>query len=133
MKRVFEKMGKKIFNTESAGVTGGPYSQAVIYNDIIYLSGQGALDPETNQVKTGSIEEETELAFKNIQIILEAAGSGLGNILRVTVYLLDMDEYGLFNDVYRKYFPSDPPARTCVQAAKLPFETRVEIDIIAHV
>lgn len=126
-------MGKKIFNTDSAGVTGGPYSQAIIYKDMIYLSGAGALDPETNQVKIGTIEEETVLAFANIKIILEEAGSSLENILRVTVYLLDMDEYGRFNDVYRKYFPSDPPARTCIQAAKLPFETRVEMDIIAHI
>jgi 2-iminobutanoate/2-iminopropanoate deaminase len=126
-------MGKQTFMTDKAAVTGGPYSQAIIHNGLIYLSGQGAVDPVTNELRLGTIEEEAELALTNVKIILEEAGSSLENVLRVMVYLLKMDEYGRFNEVYRRYFPENPPARTCIQAAELPFGTRVEIDLIAFV
>ena len=124
---------KKVFHTEKAAVTGGPYAQAIIHGGLIYTAGQGAIDPETNQLKLGSVEEEAELALQNLKIILEEAGSSLKNVLKVTVYLLDMEEFARFNVVYKKYFGEDLPARTCIQAANLPFETRVEIEAIAHV
>ncbi len=124
---------RKAFQTDKAAITGGPYSQAVIHNGLIYLSGQGPIDPQTNEVTLGTVEKEAELTLENIRIILEEAGSSLNNVLRVTVYLLDMKEYGRFNDVYRRYFQTDLPARTCVQAAKLPFGVRVEIDAIAAI
>jgi 2-iminobutanoate/2-iminopropanoate deaminase len=109
-------MGKKqAFMTDKAAVTGGPYSQAIIYNDLIYVSGQGAVDPETNQIKLGTVEEEAEMALQNIRI-----------------NLLDIEDYGRFNEVYKRYFKEDRPARVCIQAGKLPFNTRVEIDAIAH-
>ena len=117
--------------TDRAAVLGGLYSQAVIHNGLIYLSGQGPIDPQTNEVTLGTVEKEAELTLENIRIILEEAGSSLNNVLRVTVYLLDMKEYGRFNEVYRRYFQTDLPARTCVQAGKLPFGVRVEIDAIA--
>jgi 2-iminobutanoate/2-iminopropanoate deaminase len=124
---------KRAFQTEKAAVTGGPYSQAIIHNGLIYLSGQGPIDPLTNQLIHGTIEEETDLVFENIRIILEEAGSSLNHILQVTAYLINMREYGRFNEVYSHYFPEDPPARTCIQAARLPFDIRVEIDAIAHI
>ena len=125
-------MARKTFDTEKAAVTGGPYSQAVIHNDLIFLSGAGAVDPATNEIRLGTVEEETRIAFENIRIILEEAGSSLDNILRVTVYLLDMKDYFAFNDVYREILGQENlPARTCFQAAELPFDTRVEIDVIA--
>ncbi len=124
---------KKAFQTDKAAITGGPYSQAVIHDGLIYLSGQGPIDPQTNEVTLGTVEKEAELTLENIRIILEEAGSSLNNVLRVTVYLLDMKEYGRFNEVYRRYFQTDLPARTCVQAAKLPFGIRVEIDAIAAI
>ena len=124
---------KKAFQTDKAAVTGGPYSQAIIHKGLIYVSGQGAIDPQTNQVMPGSIEEESEMTLENIRIILEEAGSSLNKVLQVTVYLLDVREYGRFNDVYRRYFQSHLPARTCVQAGKLPFGLRVEIDAIAYI
>ena len=122
---------KRTFQTEKAAVTGGPYSQAIIHNGLIYLSGQGPIDPISNQVIHGTIEQETELTLENIRIILEEAGSSLGNVLQVSAYLLNMREYGRFNEVYRRYFPEDPPARTCIQVARLPFDIHVEIDAIA--
>ncbi|MFW6147696.1 MAG: RidA family protein [Thermodesulfobacteriota bacterium] len=123
---------KQAFQTEKAGITGGPYSQAIIHNGLIYLSGQGPIDPLSNQLMHGTIEQETELVFENIRIILEEAGSSLNHVLQVTAYLINMREYGRFNDVYSQYFPKDPPARTCIQAARLPFDIRVEIDAIAY-
>lgn len=124
---------KEAFQTDKAAITGGPYSQAVIHNGLIYTSGQGAIDPNTNEVCLGTIEEESKLTMENIRIILEEAGSSVDKVLKVTVYLLDMKEYGRFNEVYKKFFVKDLPARTCVQAAKLPFGIRVEIDAIACV
>ena len=124
---------KEAFQTDKAAITGGPYSQAIVHNGLIYISGQGAIDPNTNKVCLGTIEEESKLTMENIRIILEEAGSSLDKILKVTVHLLDMKEYGRFNEVYKKFFVKDLPARTCVQAAKLPFGIRVEIDAIACV
>ena len=124
---------KKAFQTDKAGVTGGPYSQAVIHKGLIYISGQGPIDPQTNQVVLGTIEEEAEVTLENIRIILEEAGSSLNKVLQVTAYLLTMKEYNRFNEIYKRYFTADPPARTCIQAGKLPFGIRVEIDAIAYV
>ena len=123
--------GKKAFQTDKAAITGGPYSQAIIHNGLLYVSGQGPINPETNEVSLGTIEEEAELALENIRIILEEAGSSLNKVLQVTAYLLTMKEYNRFNEVYKRYFTANPPARTCVQAGKLPFGIRVEVDAIA--
>lgn len=124
---------KKVFQTDKAAVTGGPYSQAIIHKGVIYVSGQGAADPQTNEIKLGSVEEEAELALENLRIILQEAGSSLAKVLTVTVYLLDIQEYGRFNEVYKKYFREDRPARTCIQAGRLPFNTRVEITATAYI
>ena len=124
---------KTAFQTDKAAVTGGPYSQAIIHNDLIYLSGQGPVDPKTNQVLLGTIEEEAEVTLENIRTILEEAGSSLDKVLQVTAYLTNMREYGRFNEVYRRYFTENPPARSCIQAARLPFDIRVEIDAIAYI
>jgi len=124
---------KKVFQTDKAAVTGGPYSQAIIHNGIIYVSGQGAVDPQTNEIKLGSVEEEAELALENLRLILQEAGSSLAKILTVTVYLLDIEEYARFNEVYKKYFKENRPARTCIQAGSLPFNTRVEITATAYI
>ena len=124
---------KKVFQTDKAAVTGGPYSQAIIHNGIIYVAGQGAVDPQTNEIKPGTVEEEAGLALENLRIILEEAGSSLDKVLTVTVYLLEIEEYARFNDVYKKYFKENRPARTCIQAGKLPFGTRVEITATAYI
>ena len=95
---------KKKFHTDRAGVSGGPYSQAIIHSGIIYVSGQGAIDPATDKISLGDIEHETRLAMENIKIILEEAGSSLDKILTITAYLLDMDDYAGFNAVYKSCF-----------------------------
>jgi len=124
---------KKAFETDKAAILGGPYSQAIIHNGLIFISGQGAIDPQTNEVMHGTIEKEAELSMENIRIILEEAGSSLDKVLQVTVYLLDIGEYNRFNEVYKRYFQGDLPARTCIQAARLPFGIRVEIDAVAYI
>jgi len=124
---------KCVFQTDKAAVTGGPYSQAIIHNGIIYVSGQGAVDPQTNEIKLGTVEEEAGLALENLRIILQEAGSSLDKVLTVTVYLLDIAEYARFNEVYKKYFKENRPARTCIQAGSLPFDTRIEITATAYV
>ena len=124
-------MGERIaFETDKAAELGGPFSQAVIHNGLVYVSGQVAIDPVANQIVTGTIEEETEITMENIRIILEESGSSLEKILQVTVYLANIKDYGRYNEVHSRYFPENPPARSCIQAAKLPFGMRVEIDAI---
>ena len=123
---------KKAFQTDKAAVTGGPYSQAIIHNGIIYVSGMGAVDPETNELKLGKVEEEAKMAMMNLRIILEEAGSSLDKLLSVTVYLKDMQEYTRFNEIYKEFFTKDLPARTCIQAGDLPFGTRVEVTATAY-
>jgi 2-iminobutanoate/2-iminopropanoate deaminase len=127
-------MSKKVaVYTEKAAELGGPYSQAIIHNGMIYISGQGAVDPMTNQVKTDTIENEARLALENIKIIMAEAGASIDNLLHVSVYLSDIREYGRFNDVYRAYFKEPMPARTCVQAKKLPFGLRIEINAVGFI
>jgi len=125
--------GKVSFHTDKAAELGGPYSQAIIYKDMIYLSGQGAVDPLTNQLTTGTIEKEARLALENLKIIMESAGSSLDNILQVNVYLTDIREYARFNDVYKDYFNDPMPARTCVEVKQLPFGLRIEIDTVGYI
>jgi len=124
---------KRKFHTDKAAVTGGPYSQAIIHNGINYGSGQGAMDPATNEISLGSIEHETRLSMENLRIILEEAGSSLEKILTITAYLLDMEDYPGFNEVYKSCFEGDLPARTCIRAAELPFDTRVEVTATAYI
>ena len=124
---------KKAFQTDKAAVTGGPYSQAIIHNGIIYVSGMGAVDPETNELKLGTVEEEATMAMTNLRIILEEAGSSLDKLLSVTVYLKDMQEYARFNEIYKGFFTKDLPTRTCIQAGDLPFGTRVEVTATGYV
>jgi len=121
--------GKEIFYTYKAPEPKGPYSQAVIHNGVMYLSGQIPLDPAGVPVR-GTIEEETAAVLENIKIIVEEAGARLEDVLKVTVYLADMEDFKRFNDVYKNYFPENPPARTSIQAGKLPLDVQIEIDAI---
>ncbi len=112
---------------------GAPYNQAIVAGGFVYVSGQGGLDAATGAVVEGGVVAETEKTFDNIAAILEAAGSSLANIVRAGVFLLDLDEFGAMNDVYKRRMAEPFPARTTVQAARLPGGLRVEIDVIATV
>lgn len=124
---------KHAIQTDKAAELGGPYSQAIVHSGFIFISGQGAVDPITNQVKAGTIESETRMALENMNLIMTEAGGTLKDILKVSVYLADIKEYGRFNDTYRSFFEEPMPARTCVQVRALPFGLRVEIDAIGVV
>jgi 2-iminobutanoate/2-iminopropanoate deaminase len=119
--------------TDRAPQAIGPYSQAVVHNGIAYLSGQIPLDPATMQIVEGDIAVQTERVLENLKAVLEAAGSGFDKVLKTTVFLKDMADFPRMNEVYGRYFGSAPPARSTVQAAKLPRDVQVEIDCLAVV
>jgi len=122
---------KKTVATDDAPKAIGPYSQAVIHEGTIYLSGQIPLDPVTGQVVEGDVAAQTERVLDNIKAVLAACGSSLDLVLKTTVFLKDMAEFSKFNEVYGRYFPENPPARSTVEVARLPRDVRVEIDVIA--
>ncbi len=121
---------KKIFLTEKAPKPVGPYSQAVTHNGLMYVSGQIPLDPDSGEIIRGTSEDETESALKNLQAIVENAGASMEDVLRVSCYLSDMEDFPRFNAVYAKYFPTSPPARSTLQVARLPLDVQVELDAI---
>ncbi len=121
---------KKIFCSENAPEPKGPYSQAVIYNGLMYVSGQIPIDTVTGLMVRGTIEEEAETVLNNLKIIVEEAGAGMEDVLKVTCYLDDLEDFARFNSVYEKYFSVNPPARTSFQAGKLPLDVQIEIDAI---
>ena len=109
----------------------GPYSQAVKSNGFVFVSGQIALDPLTGEFAGKDVRQQTERVLENLKVILEASGSSLKNVVKTTVFLKDMNDFPVMNEAYGKYFSANPPARSTVQAARLPKDALVEIDVIA--
>lgn len=122
---------KEIVATERAPRAIGPYSQAVRSGNFLFASGQIPIDPATGEFVAGGITEQTEQVMRNVSAILEAAGAGLQQVVKTTVFLADMDDFTAMNEVYGRYFGDNPPARATVQAARLPRDARVEIEAIA--
>jgi 2-iminobutanoate/2-iminopropanoate deaminase len=122
---------KEIVSTERAPRAIGPYSQAVRSGNFLFASGQIPIDPATGEFVAGGITEQTEQVMRNVSAILEAAGAGLQQVVKTTVFLADMDDFTAMNEVYGRFFGADPPARATVQAARLPRDARVEIEAIA--
>ncbi len=121
---------KEIISTEKGPKAIGPYSQAVKANGLIFTAGQVAFDPATGQLVEGDVARQTARVMENLKAIVEAAGSSLDRALKATVYLKDMNDFAAMNEVYARYFPANPPARSTVEAARLPRDVRVEIDLI---
>jgi len=117
--------------TDQAPKAIGPYSQAMDVNGVIYTAGQVALDPQSGQLVGATAAEQTEQVLKNLAAVLGAAGSSLQDVVKTTVYLADMNDFAAMNEVYTKHFGKHKPARSTVQAARLPRDARVEIDAIA--
>jgi 2-iminobutanoate/2-iminopropanoate deaminase len=122
---------REVIATDHGPKAIGPYSQAIKANGLIFISGQVAFNPATGQLIEGGIVQQAERVLENLRGIVEAAGSSMQKAVKVTVYLKDMNEFAAMNEVYAKYFPSAPPARSTVEVARLPKDVRIEIDLIA--
>jgi 2-iminobutanoate/2-iminopropanoate deaminase len=122
---------KAIVHTERAPKPIGPYSQAVKSNGFVFVSGQVALDPQRGEFGASDIRQQTERVLENLKAILEASGVSLGHVVKTTVFLKDMNDFTAMNEVYARFFTAAPPARSTVQAARLPKDALVEIDVIA--
>ena len=122
---------RRVVKTEGAPGAIGPYSQAVVAGGFVYTSGQIPIDPATGQFVEGGVREQTGQVLRNLSKVLEAAGSSLGRVVKTTVFLADMNEFAEMNEVYAGFFAEEPPARSTVQAARLPRDARVEIDVVA--
>jgi 2-iminobutanoate/2-iminopropanoate deaminase len=125
-------MANGIVSTEKAPRAIGPYSQAVISGDLIFTSGQIPLDPGTQQMVAGDIRAQTERVMDNLAAVLDAAGVGFENVVKSTIFVVDLGDFGTVNEIYGKRFPRSPPARSTVQVAALPKGARVEIEMIAR-
>jgi 2-iminobutanoate/2-iminopropanoate deaminase len=124
---------RDVIATKDAPQAIGPYSQAIRANGFVFVSGQVAIDPSTQQVIGGDVAAQTDRVLKNLSAILTTAGSGLEKVVRCTVFLKNMGDFAAMNEVYRRYFSTAPPARSTVEVARLPKDVSVEIDVIALV
>jgi len=124
---------REAVSSSAAPAAIGPYSQAIRAGNLLFVSGQIPLDPATGTMVEGGIAVQTHRVFRNLAGILEAAGTSLDHVVRATVYLADMNDFAGMNDVYGGYFSSPAPARSTIQAARLPKDARVEIDVIAEI
>src|SRR3982074_3256741 len=122
---------KDIVATDRAPRAIGPYSQAVRAGDLVFASGQIPIDPTTGEFVSGGVAEQTEQVLRNLTAVFEAAGVGMNQIVKTTVFLADMDDFTAMNEVYGRFFSVEPPAPSAVQAARLPRDARVEIEAIA--
>lgn len=122
---------KETISTNDAPGAIGPYSQAIKAGDLVFCSGQIPIDPVTGEFVSDVVAEQTEQVLKNLDAVLKAAGTSLGNVVKTTVFLADMNDFAEMNDVYGRYFSENKPARATVQAARLPRDAKVEIDCIA--
>lgn len=124
-------MNKRIIASEKAPAAIGPYSQAVLVNDTLYCSGQIPIDASTGDLVSGDIRKETEQVMKNIGYVLSEAGMDFSNIVKASIFMADMADYAMINEVYAQYFESSPPAREAVAVRTLPKNVNVEISVIA--
>lgn len=124
-------MEKRCFTNVGGPPAMGPYSPAVAAGNLLFVSGQGPVKPDGSGVLRGTFEEEARLTLSNVKAVVEGAGSSLDKVVKVTAFLADMDRFAEFNKIYKEYFGSDCPARSCIQAARLPGGFQVEVEAIA--
>jgi 2-iminobutanoate/2-iminopropanoate deaminase len=124
-------MPNQVVSTDKAPKAIGPYSQAIVAGEMIFVSGQIPLDPQTQQMVQGDVRAQTERVMENLAGVLAAAGVGFANVVKASIFLADLNDFAAVNEVYGKRFPTAPPARSTVQVAALPKGARVEIDVIA--
>ena len=122
---------KEVIFSEKAPAAVGPYSHAIDCGNLVFLSGQVPLVPETGVIAEGGIVEQTRQMMSNIQAVLDSCGLGFENVVKTTVFMTDLKDFTIFNDIYAEYFPENAPARSCVQVAALPLGVKLEIEVIA--
>lgn len=126
-------MEKKVITLKKTPSTDSPYSPAIAYGSLLFVSGQVPIDPNTGDVVSDDFEQQTEQTFVNLITILEEAGSSLDRVIKTTAFLTDMGDFPKLNEVYKKYFQKDRPARSCVEVSRLPFNAKIEIEAIAAI
>ena len=126
-------MKRQIVQTDNAPGAVGPYSQGTRTDQMVFTAGQIPLDPATGKMVAGDIQDQTRQSLKNLQAVLEAGRAGLDSVMKTTVFLQDMGEFKLMNEIYAEFFPDNPPARSAVEVAALPLGARVEIEAIGLV
>ena len=126
-------MTKQIVHTNNAPQPVGTYSQAVKVGNLLFVSGQLPINPDSGELVTGNFKDRTRQVLNNLKNIIEAAGSNMNKVVKTNVYLTDLSNFAEVNEVYSEFFPSDPPARAAVQVSKLPLDTDIEIESIAEV
>ncbi|KDR94086.1 2-iminobutanoate/2-iminopropanoate deaminase [Peptoclostridium litorale DSM 5388] len=126
-------MKKEIISTSKAPAAVGPYSQAVKAGNMLFVSGQIPFIPETMELVSEDVKEQTARSLENVKAILEEAGSSFADVIKATVFIKDMNDFGKINEVYAEYFGENKPARACVEVARLPKDVKVEIEVIAFV
>ena len=124
-------MDKRCILAPNGPPAQGPYSHAAAAGNLLFVSGQGPAAPDGSGLRKGTFEEEARLTFSNLKAVLDDAGSGLEHAVKVNVYLADIDNFGALNAIYEEFFTPDFPARTCIQAGRLPFDIQIEIEAIA--
>lgn len=122
---------KEVIHSELAPAAVGPYSHAIAANNLVFTSGQVAIDPKTGKVESDTIEGQTEQVMQNLHYVLAQAGVSFDRVVKTTCFLADMNDFAAFNSVYGKYFPENPPARSCVEVSSLPMGLKVEVEMIA--
>ena len=122
---------KEVLHTDLAPAAVGPYSQAIVANKMIFTSGQIPINPNTGKIEAATIEEQTEQVMENLHIVLAQGGVAFDRVVKTTCFLADMNDFEAFNRVYAKYFPENPPARSCVEVSTLPMGIKLEIEAIA--
>jgi 2-iminobutanoate/2-iminopropanoate deaminase len=126
-------MKKSIVITDRAPAAIGPYSQGVILGNFIFTSGQIPLDPVSGEIVPGGVGAQAEQALENLKAVLNAAGTSLNDVLKTTLFISNMDDFALINEVYAMFFENEPPARSCVEAARLPKNVLIEIEAVAYI
>lgn len=124
-------MNRELVNTDAAPAAIGPYSQAVKVGNLVFTSGQIPLDPATGAVVEGDIAKQTHRVLENLRAVLEGAGTSMDNLIKTTIFISDMNEFGVINQIYAEYTSKAVPARSCVEVARLPKDVRIEIEAIA--